>query len=120
MPTLRAKHLLKKPLRYSDFDTSTSSKSKGVQFKLSAFENNVQNILRDKEFDKSFRDSRDVRSKMRTLRNYIDSLDWKRTVPEVQECLANHLDEDVDYIQKMWPQIADSIINSSDNFDKYW
>ena len=112
MPTLRAKNLLKKPERYSNTDFTV--KKKEVKFKLSAFENNVQNILRREEYDKSFRDSRDVRTKMRILRNYINN--WEATVPVFQESIANHLDEEVETIQKMWPQIADGMVTDESDY----
>jgi len=116
MPTLRAKELLKKPERYSDSDFTTRKKE--VRFQLSHFERNVENILRNKKYDRSFRDSRDVRTKMRVLRNYINNWEgWNSSVPEFQETLANHLDEELETIQKMWPQIANDVVTDESHFE---
>jgi hypothetical protein len=82
---------------------------------LPPFHHNIRLILGNTTYDRSVRNSREVRSKVRVLRDYIEE-DWD-TVQDFQADVANQIGVSLNIIKHMWPQIADKMVASESDYD---
>jgi len=82
---------------------------------LPPFHHNISIILENTTYDRSVYNSREVRSKIRVLREYIEE-DWN-TVGDFQVDVANQIGVSLNLVKDMWPQIADKMVASESDYE---
>ena len=85
---------------------------------LSPLHHNIMVILNNTEYDESFSRSREVRTKMRILEQYItDDNQGSPCLYDIQSVISDKLGVPLHIILNMWPQIADGMVAGENDYD---